>query len=125
MDKEWLDWLEIAESDLKSAIVLLNNIDILPCISIYHSHQCIEKLLKALLLKNDIQIPKIHNLNILLKMTLDFIPEIQASENKITVLNSLMPLLRYPTGDTLTKEEAKESIIVANTVFDIVKKYFC
>ena len=55
------DWLWFADKDLKTISKIVSD-DYLSNISAFHSHQCIEKCFKALILLKTGQISKIHNL---------------------------------------------------------------
>ena len=115
MDQELANWIALCEADLLAAKELLANPKILPALSVYHSHQCVEKLLKAILLKHKKPLPKIHNLNKLLVMANDVSPNLLSFEESITELNELLPLLRYPTGDQISSEDARNAYHIAAT----------
>ena len=117
MDQDLVSWLSFAEADLFAAEDLLQNKRVLPAISVYHSHQCIEKLFKAILIKHNQSVPKIHNLNKLLLMTAVYVKDLDSLENQITDINELFPLLRYPTGDQITAEDARKSYETASLLF--------
>ena len=82
-------WLEYAARDLEAAKKLADN-EYLANIVLFHSQQCVEKCLKAILEENDQNVPKIHgvtrlynlvmeNTNIALPVTgdeLDFIDDV-------------------------------------------------
>ena len=121
MENKYKQWLELAESDLRTSKLVLDDSNILPAISIYHSHQCVEKLLKAVLLKNGKGTPRVHNLNYLLNKVKDLFPVIIKYEEMITELNEALPKLRYPTGDILTCEDANELYNIAKEVFEDLK----
>jgi HEPN domain-containing protein len=60
MRKETEEWIKIAGEDLQSAEYLFEkSLYRMVC---YHAQQTVEKLLKALLIENEIDIPRIHNL---------------------------------------------------------------
>ena len=89
------EWLKAAYIDLES-ITYIIAVEHLTSVVAFHSQQSIEKALKSLMVSQDIDIPKIHSLNKLFKL----------SENKITnyniqIVNKLDKLYidsRYP-GD--------------------------
>lgn len=60
MRKETEEWIKIAREDLQSAEYLFEkSLYRMVC---YHAQQAVEKLLKALLIEHEIDIPRIHNL---------------------------------------------------------------
>lgn len=60
MRKETEEWIKIAHEDLQSAEYLFEkSLYRMVC---YHAQQTVEKLLKALLIEHEIDIPRIHNL---------------------------------------------------------------
>lgn len=122
MDQELANWIAISEADLLAAKELLANPKILPALSVYHSHQCVEKLLKAILLKQKQSLPKIHNLNKLLVMANDVFPDLLFFEDSITELNELLPLLRYPTGDQISSDDANNAYHIAATFMAAIQK---
>lgn len=60
---EFKEWLQKADEDLKSAKILLEN-NIIQT-SLYHSQQCAEKTVKAILVKFNQIVPKTHDLTLL------------------------------------------------------------
>lgn len=60
MDKATLNWLKIAEKDLKAAKILLKEGEHFSVI--FHLHACLEKILKGIVISLGSEPPKIHNL---------------------------------------------------------------
>jgi HEPN domain-containing protein len=60
MDKATLNWLKIAERDLKAAKILLRENE--HSSVIFHLHACLEKILKGIVTSLGVEPPKIHNL---------------------------------------------------------------
>ncbi|MDI6731572.1 MAG: HEPN domain-containing protein [Candidatus Margulisbacteria bacterium] len=109
------EWLQFAKDDLESAEVILKKTDNYH-ISVYHSHQTLEKIFKWFLLKNGQKFPFIHDLKELFKR----VCEIQKLENfldDILFIDNLYPQLRYPTGDKVAKEDAEKSLKIAKVIF--------
>jgi HEPN domain-containing protein len=121
METEYKNWLEIATSDLLTAKLLIGQKDILPAISVYHSHQCVEKALKAVLIAKKLPNPKIHNLNYLLNQATIVFPTLKQYEDACAVLNESLPKLRYPTGDRFTKEDAQDCYRIAKMILANIK----
>lgn len=85
-------WLEYVEEDLKAAEILFKNKRYLGCI--YHCHQAIEKILKAILVEKEKTVPKTHDLLDLLKQS-----EIKYTKEILEFLQELNPYytpIRYP-----------------------------
>ncbi len=61
MKESAMAWVEFAKRDLSGARELLKN-EYLANLVMFHSQQCIEKLLKAVLEEHSVNVPKIHNL---------------------------------------------------------------
>jgi HEPN domain-containing protein len=109
------EWLQYAKDDLESAKVVLEQTDNYH-ISVYHSHQTIEKILKWFLLKNGHQFPFIHDLKELLKLACE-IQKLEYLLEDILFVDNLSPQLRYPTGEKVTKNDAEKSLQIAEKVF--------
>ncbi|MDA8325327.1 MAG: HEPN domain-containing protein [Nitrospiraceae bacterium] len=60
MRKETEEWVKIADEDLQSAEYLFEKS--LYRMACYHAQQTVEKLLKAVLVELEIEIPRVHNL---------------------------------------------------------------
>ena len=109
------EWLQYAKDDLESAKVILDKTDNYH-VSVYHSHQAIEKLFKWFLLKSNRKFPFIHDIKELFRL----VCEIKKQENfldGILFVDNLYPQLRYPTGDKISKADAEKSLETASEVF--------
>jgi len=54
------DWVDAANEDLMNAQILFRHKSYKGCV--YHCHQAVEKMLKAIIIKNGMKINKIHDL---------------------------------------------------------------
>ena len=88
-------WLKLAEEDLRSAEVLLQaELFNMVC---FHSQQCVEKSLKALLARLDKPIPRIHDLIKLHQVTEEaFGSRIDLNKEGLILLNDVYSDSRYP-----------------------------
>ncbi len=120
MNQEYKLWVELAKSDLETAKSVINNNKILPSVSIYHSHQCVEKIIKAILVKYNEQIPKIHNLNFLLKKATNYYPNLAKFDDYCAELNTFLPKLRYPIDEQITQIEAKACLKIAKEIYKTI-----
>jgi HEPN domain-containing protein len=109
------EWLETAEHDLGTAKLLLDQSKYFEII-VYHSHQCIEKILKWNLIQHNEKFPFIHDLTELLKLN-DKLKDCSVIRDKIIDLHNLLPKTRYPFGEHISKAEAIFSVKIAEEVF--------
>ena len=121
---DFKEWIVLANHDIDTVDLLINqkgHADII----IYHIHQAIEKLLKALLIKADITFDKTHFLDKLLARAIGVFPDLSKIEDDILSINLYLPKLRYPYGDEISLLEAKDAnqklIIIKNVLFKLLK----
>lgn len=120
-------WLYFAKEDLDVArITLREQIFNQVC---FHSHQCVEKCLKAVLRNNNQAPPKIHILIDLLRSCITFNPLLTSFELACKSLDRYYIPVRYP--DALPgslpsglpdKANAEEAFEMATKIFDFVKE---
>lgn len=75
----------------------------------YHSHQCAEKYLKAVLVEAGMPVAKTHDLLKLLNRILPLYPEWFRLHFPLNSLNKYSVLYRYP-GNDASRADAKEAI---------------
>jgi HEPN domain-containing protein len=92
------EWIRKADEDLQAASYLLKLGKICPTATIgFHAQQCVEKLIKALLVVRGIDFPKTHDIEKLVSlMPLDAIISLPVSEQR--TLSIYGTVTRYP-GD--------------------------
>lgn len=120
-------WLYFAKEDLAVArIALKEQIFNQVC---FHSHQCVEKCLKAMLRNNNQAPPRIQILIDLLKSCIVFNPSLTSIELACKSLDRYYIPVRYPEAlpgslpsGLPGKADAKEALEMATTVFDLVSK---
>jgi len=114
-------WMEYAQTDLRAAYALLDSGDFFPRQICFLAQQCAEKSLKAILVFENLPVPKSHDLDRLR----DLIPDDWEVTEKFPDLAELTIWSvesRYP-GDTpdVVEHEARETLLLAEMVFDAVK----
>ena len=125
MKKAVKNWLLFAEEDLKTAHILLRE-KIYNQVA-FHSQQCAEKSLKALIEKYQI-VPKIHKLPDLLNLCTKLEPKIEIFYEELIFLDKFYTSTRYPfIGGMLpegspTREDAEKSLEIAENIYNFVKK---
>lgn len=89
----------------------------------FHSQQCIEKYMKAILQENDVEFEKVHDLDVLLEQCKCFIPELEDFKKRLTDLSIYAVDIRYP-GIDLSKEEASECVAIMGKLRHVIRSYF-
>ena len=111
-----LQWLAKAEQDFGLAEHLLSE-GLYPDAVGYHSQQAAEKYIKAYLVRQQVEVPKTHNLALLLDITAKVAGNLAKSLQGALALNAYGVDVRYP-GDLpeLTLKEAKGAVEIATLV---------
>lgn len=115
------EWLILASHDADTASLLVKengHADII----IYHIHQAIEKLLKALSVKAGKALEKTHFLDKLLSQLITDYPALSSIQDDILEINLFLPKLRYPSGDRIEFEEAVEALNKFNKINKVLLK---
>ena len=116
-------WLDIAEYDLKTSKAMLDTGRFL--YTVFMAQQALEKLLKALYLKNKQEEPPFtHNLLYIAKATsLEFTVEQKEFLNKLTAyyIEGRYPLYKEKLSTLVDKEEADKVFNTATEMFSWIK----
>ena len=115
------EWLNAAELDLKSANQLLQD-ESLTSIVIFHCQQSIEKLFKAVLIENDCEPQKIHDLLRLYRLVLEFIEPFD-DILPLKVINEAYIDARYP-GELGLLPDGTPSIKEAIAIIEFTRLVF-
>lgn len=110
------DWLEAARDDLLIIHEIISNPQLTNMVA-FHSQQCIEKCLKAILEEFENKVPRIHNLERLLALTSKYIEIPGITITVIEEMDKLYTESRYP-GELGLLPEGKPSIDDANTFYE-------
>lgn len=115
------EWISYAKKDLEAAMFLTNMHPQPLEIICYHCQQSAEKSVKALIIKNGIQIKKTHDLLLLLQ---DLKNKIDINPIKIDCaeLTNYSVITRYPYnfGDSIDEPRMKRAICSAEKVLNFV-----
>ena len=123
MKKETEAWLKIAYEDFQAAENLMK-IELYRMVC-YHSQQTVEKILKAILVENEIEFERSHHLIDLKNTVLNLGYEIHLSDEDAVFLNSVYRS-RYPSEAGLlpsgepTKEDAEKALNIAKIILQQV-----
>ena len=117
------EWIKKAEEDYRVATREFKAKPIACYAVCFHSQQCIEKYMKAVLQENKTFFAKIHDLEILLKTCKKFIPVLEKYREELIWLTTFSVEVRYP-GFNVEKEDAKKSVVFMKNTRKILKNYF-
>jgi HEPN domain-containing protein len=110
-----LEWVKYAEEDLILAKSALRRTKPLTMGSCFHSQQCAEKYLKAILVARDVEFPKTHDLLILDTLCIDAGLITGFTKDALGRLSGYAVRTRYP-GNQPNSGEAKEALAIAMDV---------
>ena len=110
-------WIEKAEEDYKNAEYTLTLKEDCPVSTVcFHSQQCIEKYLKALLICHSLPVPRSHDL---VELYHRLAPENRPalSEEGLAILNRYAVESRSPGGwEVILRSEAEDAFRIARTL---------
>ncbi len=111
MSEPWLEeWVQKAEDDYRAATVL-DPAD-LPDVVCFHCQQCVEKYLKASLVRLGMPTRKTHNLTVLNDLAAGKDARFRELEEHLDFLNPFSVLGRYP-GFSVTADDARKALDIA------------
>ena len=123
MMKRTTAWLEFADRDLEAA-KKLSNYEYLANIVIFHSQQCVEKCLKAILEEHNQNIPKIHGVTKLYELVRENTNiSLPISDEELDLVDNVYIDTRYPGNFGLlpsgfpTKDDAASLFSIAKNVY--------
>ena len=116
------EWIGKAEGDFDVAQLVLRaklrpNYDAV-C---FHCQQCVEKLLKAVLLHQDTKPPRVHDLVVLSDLVRTLVPAWVPLEKELRFLTQGAILFRYPT-ESATREKAEIAVAICTRLREALLK---
>jgi HEPN domain-containing protein len=99
MKNETKIWLDYAEENLKSAEVLLDNDFFNSCLQ--NIQQCIEKLLKSIIVERSGRIIKTHSISKLNQILRDSEVEIDITDDECDLIDTIYLPSKYPIGSVI------------------------
>lgn len=124
-DIELCSWIDLAEKDLSAAGYLLG---LRPCpveVICFLSQQAAEKILKAILVRDDVVIPRTHDLVALVQAMLPAYPQLNILLPCCIRLSVYAVATRYPYPGELPHKAEETAIDDATEVMKLVKTLLC
>ena len=117
------EWVLKAESDLKTAALLLRvRRDCPTDIVCFHVQQCVEKYLKAMLVLNAIEFPRTHQISLLLALVPAQVRPVLTPQEQDR-LTEYAVTTRYPGDyDPISREEARQAVQTARRLRNQVRR---
>lgn len=116
-----LEWVEKAEGDYTTVMLLQPSPISSKDVICFHAQQCIEKYLKAWLQEENIPIPRTHNLEDLLNLTVTTRPSWISWKSDFSTLTKHAVDFRYP-GKFATANDAEHAIKICLQVRQTVRE---
>ncbi len=118
----FLSWIERAEEDYIVAQSSLRRKKALTYSACFHSQQCAEKYLKALLVAKGYSFPKVHDLILLNDLCTKAGILVMLDVKELNTLSDYAVRVRYP-GEDPTSEESRHALEIAKSVRRFVRKF--
>ncbi len=99
------EWVAAAEQDYTAAVSLDPRLT--PAPVCFHAQQCVEKSLKAALVRHGVSVPRVHDLLVLNSMVAQHDARFGELEEPMSILDPYAVLVRYP-GLQVTPEDAEQ-----------------
>ena len=115
-----LEWIEKAEGDYTTVILLQQSPIASKDVICFHAQQCIEKYLKAWLQEANIPVPRTHNLEELLGLIVATIPAWNSWQSNFSTLSNHVIDFCYP-GKSATTENASHAVKTCKMVRKAVR----
>ena len=123
MKKATEAWLDFAHRDLEAAKLLVDHEYVSNAV-LFHSQQCVEKCLKALLEETDVPVPHLHSIVKIHSLLMEEAGiSFSLDEDELDLLDAVYIDTRYPSGIGLlpsgfpTKEDAQGLLKIAEKVY--------
>ncbi len=101
-------WLEYANENLASAQILLDHGLLNPCLQ--NAQQCVEKMLKALLIETGIKVVRTHSIGELVAALAHARMKVPVTDEEVDLLDSIYLPSKYPLGSALPDFEPDRAV---------------
>ncbi|MDA8410084.1 MAG: HEPN domain-containing protein [Treponema sp.] len=104
------EWIELADQDEASARFLVAMRPLPVEVICFHCQQSAEKTLKAFLAKKNKDVPRSHDLLVLLDLVASVAPAMASLESILLRLNDFSVVVRYPAHVPLEESDAMQAL---------------
>ncbi len=117
------EWLTLADDDLRLAELAMKDSEPVCWGAAFHCQQAAEKSLKAFLAYHEFHVEKTHDIEFLLGLCREILPEIERFIEKGSVLTGYAVDSRYPVPRVeVTEQQSKEAIQAARSIYEFILK---
>lgn len=116
------EWLDKAEEDFKVSALKENWDNKFYNTICFHSQQCVEKYLKAVLGEEDIEFEKTHDLELLLNKCKQKVPELSGERDNLIWLTQFSVEVRYP-GFRASKSNSQKALQIAKKARHLLRRH--
>lgn len=123
MNRTVSEWVDKAEADYRTAVREFQTPDLPNYDAVcFHAQQCIEKLMKAILIHRKQLPPRTHSLERVYEMLKPLYPDLSCSANDLRHLTKIGMAVRYP-GETAERDEANDVMEICTRLRDSLKPH--
>ena len=116
------EWMDKAEGDYRTARREFQTADEPNYDAVcFHAQQCVEKWMKAVLIHNSVDPPRIHNLERLYESLQSVCPNVTLDIEELRDLTGVGMAVRYP-GEAADREDAAKALAICEGLRDALKK---
>lgn len=123
MKKITEEWIEKAEGDFKVAVRESDAEEPVYDAVCFHCHQCIEKYMKAILVENNDEFEKIHDLEALEYSCRRYMSGLEKNLQDLIWLTQFSVRVRYP-GFGASKKDARKATSIMKRLRNMIKGFF-
>ena len=115
------EWLKLADDDLEIASMIMQSEDPAFWASAFHPQQAAEKSLKAFLAFNEYHVEKTHEIEFLIKLSMQIQPEIEKLLIAGEELSDYAVDSRYPAPKfEITRKKAEKALETARNIYEFI-----
>ena len=122
MSGEFMDWVEKAEEDYRTAEKMIKAKPPAYNVVCFHGQQCMEKYLKSILALNNLIIERTHALDYLCNKTIEKAPQLTFYRDALSKADAFAVQIRYP-GHNADKKDAAWIFKLTKTLRTIIRQY--